>query len=310
MSTNYDGVPLVGNFLRLVIREQFDQKRSVAQRITRRLIARETDAEVDRRLNEELTKAGHELQNRLVGPLERLRLDPMVVDMRTSAERLTIRYRVAGDSQLAAHSPRPRAPTDSLMSIQMHQSSINNAIAQTGLSGKTWSLEKLAQQMGEIFGQPGWQLPDDVREEVADITIRFADTRPITVEMKDGRLRLTLRIAELSQPGRLQIKRFLVSSNYIPYADGLEAGLVRDGVVEIASRRDGLALRFIFAKVFVSRPSIPLISEAWLEDPRSEGLAVSQLDILDGWLAVAISPADSAMAAEVAQRARQLQLLR
>ncbi len=310
MSTNFDGLPVFGDFLRLVIREQFNQKRSVAQRITRRIIAKETDAELDRQLEEGLAKAQQELQSRLIGPLERLKLNPMVVDMSTSQERLTIRYRVAGETQLAAHSPRPRAPTDSLMSVQLHQSSINNSITQLGLNGRTWTLEELAQRIGEVFGQTGWELPLDVREEVAGITVRFAETRPATVEMEDGRLRLTLRIAELSQPGRLHIERFAVHSNYIPYAEGLNAGLIRDGVVEIVSNQgvgDRLTLRVIFAKIFVSHPEIPLISESWRNDDRSEGLAVSQLDILDGWLAVALSESDSALAVEVAARARELQ---
>jgi hypothetical protein len=69
-------------------------------------------------------------------------------------------------------------------------------------------------------------------------------------------------------------------------------------------------LRVIFAKVFVSNPQIPLISERWSTDSRSEGLAVSQVEIRDGWLAVAISKADSQLAAEVAARAQQLRLLK
>lgn len=305
MSTDFDGLPIFGDFVRLLVREQFDQKRGLAQRITRRLIANEADVELDRRLEENLATAEQQLQQRLVGPLEQLNLNPMVVAMHTSEKRLTIRYRVANEMQMAANTPRPRAPTDSLMSLQLHQSAINNAISQLGLSGRTWTLPELFQRLREVFKQSDWELPDDVPR---DITIRFANTRPATVEMAEGKLRLTLRIAELKQPGRLHIERFLVSSNYVPVAEGLSAELIRDGVVEIVSHRDRLALRLIFAKVFVSRPQIPLISETWRTDPRAEGLAVSQLDIRDGWLAVAISHADSAMAAEVASRARALKL--
>lgn len=305
MSTDFDGLPVIGDFVRLMVREQFDQKRGLAQRITRRLIASEADTELDRRLDEALSKAEVELKERLVGPLENLNLNPMVVSMNTTDKRLTIRYRVANPTQLAAYTPRPRAPTGSLMSMQINQSTINNAIAQIGLSGKNWTLAELYSRLGEVFQQNEWKLPDDIPD---DITVRFADHRPATVELKDGRLRLTLRIAELKQPGRLHIQRFLVSSNYIPVADGLEAELIRDGVVEIVSNRDRLPLRLIFAKVFVSRPEIPLISQSWQTDPRSEGLAVSQLDIRDGWLAVAISSADSDFAKQVAGRARALKM--
>jgi hypothetical protein len=185
--------------------------------------------------------------------------------------------------------------------MQLHQSSINNAIAQVGLSGKTWKIGELYAHLGNVFQQSDWTIPEDVPE---DITIRFADTRPATVEFQDGKLRLTLRIAELSQPSRnMKIQRFFVHSNYIPIASGLTAELVRDGVVEIVSSRNRLALRVIFAKVFVSKPQIPLTSKSWMEDERAQGLAVSQLDIRDGWLAVALADEDSQQAATVAARA-------
>jgi hypothetical protein len=303
MSTDYDGLPIVGDFARLLVREQFDQKRGLAQRISRRIIASETDAELDQQLQAGMAKAEKEIRERLVGPLEQLHLNPMVVSMNTTEERLSIRYRVANETQMAAYTPRPRAPTESLLSMQLHQSAINNAIDRIGLSGRIWTIAELYARIGEVFQQSDWVLPDDIPD---DITIKFADTRPATVELDEGRLRLTLRIAELNQPDRLHIERFIVSSSYIPAAEGLSAELIRDGVVEIVSSHDRLKLRIIFAKVFVSNPKIPLISERWVDDPRAEGLAVSQVEIRDGWLAVAVSQADSTLAAEVASRAQQL----
>ncbi|MFK7736745.1 MAG: hypothetical protein AB8B50_11980 [Pirellulaceae bacterium] len=304
MSTDYDALPVIGDFIRIIAREQFDQKRGIAKRITQRIIAQEADAELDRRLQEALSQASDKLENFIVGPLRQLNLNPLVASMATTDERLTVRYRVANESQLGAHTPRPRAPGDSLMSMQIHESGINNAIAQLGLSGKTWNITELYAHLGEVLQQSKWSLPKDVPN---DIHIRFADTRPATVEMHEGRLRLTLRIAELSQESsKLNIQRFLVHSNYIPVADTLNAELVRDGVVEIVSQRNRLALRVIFAKVFVSRPRIALISEQWQNDERAKNLAVSQLEINDGWLAVAIGEQGSGLAAEVAARAARL----
>ncbi len=310
MSTDFDSLPIIGDLARFLVREQFDQKRGIAKRITQRIIAREADAELDRRLEESLRQAEQELASRLVGPLERLNLNPLVVSMNTTAERLTIRYRVANEAQMAASSPRPRAPSDSLLSMQVHQSAINNTIAQIGLSGREWTLPELYERLGEAFQGSRWTLPEDMLNEVEEIRIRFADSRAATVELVDGKLRLTLRIAEFRQGDRFHIERFIVSSNYIPVAEGMTAELLRDGVVEIVCNHDRLKLRVIFAKIFVSNPQIPLISESWTTDPRSAGLAVSQVEIRDGWLAVAISQAESERAAEVTARAQQLRALR
>lgn len=306
MSTDFDGLPIIGDFVRLVVREQFDQKRGLAKRISQRIIAQETDQEIDKRLEEGLTRAEQELEQRITGPLHRLQLNPMVVAMQTTAERLAIRYRVASRQQMAAHTPRPRAPSDSLLSMQIHQSTLNNTIDSIGLGGKTWALQDLCHKLGEVFGMGDWKLPEDAPQ---DISIRFADSRPAYVEIQDGKLRLTLRIAELIRGTNEPIQRIIVTSSYVPLADGLTAELIRDGVVEInASRstptRHSVMARFIFAKVFVERPSIALISETWQNDPRAEGLAVSQLELRDNWLSVAISNSNSAHAEEVATRSR------
>jgi hypothetical protein len=308
MSTDFDRLPIIGDFLRVVIREQFDQQRGPAKRIMHRIIAEEADQEFDKQLQERLTKAQVELERRLIGPLEALNLNPMVVAMSTTEDRLLIRYRVANQAQMASHTARPRAPSDSLLSMQVHQSAVNNMIAQLGLSDRTWNLVELGERVASLLGKKDWQAPEDLPK---DVQIRFAPSRPISVEMIENQLVLTLRISELSQ-GKNKIERFIVRSNYVPVADGLRAGLVRDGVVSIDGPRlsigDRLPLRAIFAKVFVSRPEIPLTSDSLVNDPRAKGLAVTQIDVHDGWLAIAVAEGTSPLAAEVAERSAQYQL--
>ncbi len=195
MSTDLDRLPVVGDFFRAIVREQFEQQRGLAQRITKRIIAEETDQELDKQLKQKLTNAESQLQHTFIGPMERLGLNPIVVAMNTTEERLTIRYRVAGEGQMAAHTARPRAPGDALVSMQIHQSAINNAIGQLGLNDKTWTLPELCDKLADAFDQSPWELPEDAPK---DVTVRFAPSRPITVELKDGKLEMTLRIAELN----------------------------------------------------------------------------------------------------------------
>ncbi len=132
--------------------------------------------------------------------------------------------------------------------------------------------------------------------------------------MQDGRLNLTLRIKRLGNSEGLSLGPLIVTSNYIPLADGLNAELIRDGVVEIKTPRSMLfrhraIARTVFTKLFVERPSLALISEAWQTDPRAAGLAVSQLELRDNWLSVAISAVGSAHAEEVANRSREIKAL-
>jgi hypothetical protein len=310
MSTDLDRLPVVGDFFRALVREQFDQQRGVAQRIVRRLIAEETDEEIDKQLRTQMGNAESQLQHTFIGPLERLKLSPIVVSMNTTEERMTARYRVASTGQMAAHTARPRAPGDSLVSMQIHQSAINNALGQLGLSDRQWTLPELCDKLAEVFDQSPWPLPE---EAPRDVTVRFAPSRPVTVELQDGKVELTFRIAELHHPERnVRFQRFVIKVSYVPVASGMQASLVRDGVVSVDGPRLGFAekipLRGIFGTVFSGRTSVNLVHSQWQNDPRAEGLAVSQVEIRDGWLSIAVSDAASPHAARVAATAQERNL--
>jgi hypothetical protein len=310
MSTDFDGLPVLGDFARLIVREQFNQKRGLARRITDKIIANETDSEIDRKISESMKSAEKELNQRILGPLHRLTLDPMIVSMSTTQDRLAIRYRLASESQLAAYTPRPRAPSESLTSFQLHESVLNNTIEKLNLTGREWRLGGLYESLGQVF-HAQWTPPEDVPE---DIAIRFADHRPIAIIFDEGKVRLQLRIANFRRDSGLNIDNFTVTSTYVPVAEGLKAGLIRDpeGTIEIAGKNlplgDRLAARIIFSKVFVSHPELSLISRQWAEDPRAVGLGVSQLEVRDGWIAVAISESDSELATALAKRSKEMKV--
>ncbi len=99
--------------------------------------------------------------------------------------------------------------------MQIHQSAINNAIGQLGLNDKTWTLHELCDKLADAFDQSPWELPEDAPK---DATVRFAPSRPITVELKDGKLEMTLRIAELNHPERnMSFQRFVIRVSYVPW---------------------------------------------------------------------------------------------
>ena len=64
-----------------------------------------------------------------------------------SPARLTVRLRVASPNQLGGHTARPQAPSDSLGSVQVHESAINNALDQLHLASRTFTLPELYQHL-------------------------------------------------------------------------------------------------------------------------------------------------------------------
>jgi hypothetical protein len=298
--TSLDSLPVVNQFFRAIVAQQVEQQRGVAQQLAKRIVKNQVDQEFDNTLDAQISQAEDRLVEKVLDPLTKLNLSPLVVDLQTTEQRLLVRYRVAAQTQLAAHTPRPRAPSDSELSAQLHQSAINNTIAQVGLGERLWPLTELCEKMASLFGNDGLAVGNDIPDNVF---IRFAPYRPISVEFDRGKVWITLRIAELHQEGGIHLERFIVRTSYLADVNGLQAGLTHDGPISIDGYRLGIRervpIRLIFSKVFSKHNTIPVLAPKIAEDERLAGLAVSQLEFRDGWLALALSSEHSPHIANV-----------
>lgn len=296
--SKYDGWPLVGPLVRGMAESRFQEAKPVASRISRDQIQSEVTTQLQAQLGEKAERGSQRLDEFVFGPLGRLDLHPKIIDLQTTSTRLVARYRLAGDWQLASNTPRPRAWNDSWMSLQIHQSALNNTMEQLLPTGNAKTFGEFFDDTMELFGRDGATLPEDVP---ANALIEFAGTRPITVEMDNGKLVLTLRVVKLEQPGSAGLSRFIVRATYRPEIDGLKARLVRDGHLSVAgpgmSMRKRFPIRALFNKVLSESRSIPLTLPKLTDHPATQDLAISQLELRDGWLALAISPDVSARVA-------------
>ncbi|TWU51632.1 hypothetical protein [Rubripirellula reticaptiva] len=291
--SEYDSWPLVGSLVRAIAETRYDQSSPISNRIASNKIKIEVGSEVQTRLNEQVGSATEKLSTLVLGPLGKLHLDPQVIDMQTTNNRLLARYRLAGDWQLAAFTPRPRAPQSNLLSLQVHQSAINNTLEQLVPRDEPMEISQVVNRAANLFGQT-IAMPADMPEGV---TIQFARTRPITVEVEEGKLWVTMRIVRLNQGSRVDLTQFIVRASYVPQINGLEASLVRDGHLRISgpgmSMRERLPVRAIFNKVLAQSRPLPLTLPALTQHPSTKGLAVSQLELRGGWIAIALSEEDA-----------------
>ncbi|MFK8111633.1 MAG: hypothetical protein AB8B91_05510 [Rubripirellula sp.] len=289
IETEYDGWPLVGALVRSIASNRYQSVAGQSNRIANRKIEREVTTEIDQQLDTRVGEATTQLSQMILGPLGKLSLDPKVIDMQTTGERLLARYRLAGDWQLGAFTPRPRAPRSSLMSVQIHQSAINNTLEQLVPRDQPMLIQEMLAQGAKKFGQE-ITLPADVPD---DVSVQFAKTRPITVEIEDGMVWVTLRVMRLKRGERIDLTQFIVRASYKPEIDGVNAKLVRDGHLRISgpgmSMRERLPVRAIFNKVLSPNQAIALTLPKLTEHPIAADLAISQLELNAGWVALAVS---------------------
>ena len=71
-----------------------------------------------------------------------------------------------------------------------------------------------------LFGRSQGEAAGDLP---ADVEVQFAKTRPITIDIEEGLVRITLRIIYLTKKDRLRLSRFMVRANYRPQIDGMSA---------------------------------------------------------------------------------------
>ncbi len=291
VETGFDGVPLVGSLVRGIARSQHDEKQGEARLEVEQKVATRARAQFDAEIDPRLLKAAQAIQDKQVATLQRLGLELVPVGLSTTEERIIARVRLASPQQLGAHTPRPRAPSDSWASLQIHQSAINNGIESLDLDGRSFSIEELFAWVAKKLDQPDLANQDDLPE---DVYVTFADEDAIRVRCENGRAEVMFSFAELRQ-GRNRWHDFTVRSYYMPKQEGMTPRFVRDrGTIFLEGKslkgRPQITLRAIFSRVLSLNRDLNLIDESIANDPRLKGMQISQFVVDHGWIGLAYSP--------------------
>ena len=188
---------------------------------------------MDHEADTKLHKLEERFTNNILEPFGQLALSAEPVDMFTTADRAVMQLRLANLDQLAAHTPRPSAPADSVVSMQLHETALNNALAGLELEGRRFSLARVARFLAAKLGRD-----DEARRRTdlpARAKIEFAVHDAIHVSFIEDRLELVLNFRELGH-GRDKIQNFQVHAYYRPQLDGLAVMMVRDETLQFSGR--------------------------------------------------------------------------
>jgi hypothetical protein len=292
LATSFDSVPIMRSVVRNIAKNQHAEVAPDATReMLDRIIARSRQ-EVEDETAPRFAEVESKVREKFWDPLVRLGLEPKPLAMETSASAASLRMRLAADDQVSGHTPRPRSPAAAVLSLQLHESSFNNAVERLGVAGRTLPLEELVAMIRRKLGlEP--RRDDDLPEGV---TVRFAAAEPVRVTAEDGRLRIRVSIDRLESPRR-SWEGIVANVAYRPTVTGLQVFLERDGVVQLSGEnqrgRLEIALRAIFSKVFPKERSLAVLPDRVVANPRMQGLSVIEAAVSDGWFAVSLGPAEA-----------------
>jgi hypothetical protein len=302
VSSDFDWLPIVNNVVRNKAIDEYHQKRPRAKAEIECKVAGRVEQQLDERAGDAVNKVQSQMRDQVTGPLESAGVELTAIELSTTAQRVIARLRVAGAEQLGGHTPRPRAPADSLASVQVHESALTNAAVSLGLDGKRLTAPELQTLIREKFSRSNEPSPTLVEP---DTVFEFAEKDAVRFRVADQRLELILSLREVNHQ-HSPVQNFRVHAFYVPAISGLEAEFVRDGALGIEGRiRTGerAAMHAVFSKVLTEDRKLPIVRLNDPNDERLAGLMITQLVLEDGWIGLAIGPSS---AERTAQRTRML----
>jgi hypothetical protein len=301
VTTDFDWVPIVGSLARDRAVSQYHARRGQARAEVERKVSTQAVEQLDRETLDAVERIERQVRQRLTDRLAEAGIDLTPIQMTTTRQRMVGRFRVAGDDQLGSHTPRPRALSDSLASVQVHETALTNVAVTLSLDGRRYTAPELQQLFREKF--PRMATNGEVAEQ--DTVFHFAAKDAVKFRFEQGRMELALSLAAVEQDGRT-MHDVIVHAFYVPIVSGLEAELARDGTLGIEGRLssgDRARMHNVFNSVLAPERRLPILRLEQPSDPRLEGLMITQLVLEDGWLGLAIGPLQSQ---RVAERSRSL----
>ena len=288
IETNYDRIPLIGSFARALAQSRAEQQKYRTRQMMQQRVVQSAKRQLNTVVDHQLSQLVDKYETNILEPLVNLGLEPTPVTLQTTDRRIVARYRLAGQQQLAAWSARPLAFVDTLLSVQIHQSAINNLIEKLKLNGKRFDLEEIYRTIPQQLGFESAVVPDDLPENV---NVQFAAHEPVRFRFKNGRVRIAIRLASLTKGQRYRWRNLTVMGDYVPDTTTVNASLVREESIQLTGNSlnfsDQIVLRGIFSNVLSKKRRYTVMQDELAEDQRVKDLGIQEFVVEDGWIGIA-----------------------
>jgi hypothetical protein len=289
LESKFDTIPVVGRLARRIAEKKIQQKSPETDRMVKDRVASEASQKMQELVEIELTKMQQKCQANLLDPLVAMDLDPEPVQMETTDDQIVMRYRLAGRDQMAAFTSRPSDNGKSLLSLQVHQSTINNAISRAELAGRKFDIEGLSKQFYKSFGIGSENPP--ASEQKAEF--EFARFDPIRIELEKDRLFVTMNLKSLKIGDGKRFKKVKLRAAYSLQQNGLQVVFSQD---DEATRIQGHRLRFrdralvgtVHKILFKREYVVDAMQGSMVEKIGGDAIEISQLVLSDGWIALSV----------------------
>lgn len=311
MRGSFDRVPLIGRLTRMIAKQKVEESTPAANQLTRERVESGAKTRVEQEVNQLVGQLRRGMHKHVLSRLISMDLEPETVQLSTSQQRIVGRYRVAGRDQMAAFQPRPTDFESDLLTVQFHQSAINNLIDRFELNGKEFNAVTLGKHVAAITGIP-YQSPS----ANADARFKFAKYDAVRLEFEEGVASLTFNFRSFQIGKGRPWKNFAIKANFKPRYVGTQVVLELDNFFPIKSKSklgfgDHVAIRGAFKVILEEQYAFDLMPQTVQAKVPNLVFAIDRLSLADGWCGVAIENVANVVLqqppVETLRTARQLQ---
>ncbi len=234
--------------------------------------------------------------------------------MRSTASKILITALATARQELAAPSDPPAVGSESDLSIQLHQSAVNNSLVSM-LGGIKIDSSRLI----KMLEKRDIPVPDELRRQAeaearfrrGDVTesadeeveepwsLTFDTLQPATVTFSDGKAKIAIRGRKFQQGDQDINERLEIAATYRlrkSPTDALEARRIGEIDIRFVDSPGRLSTRQLAYKTFVKRKVSPLFQPTFSVEDLPEGeisdqlrsLKLDHVEATRGWLAIAL----------------------
>ncbi len=292
VESGLDNHPILGGLARKIAKNNLKRDASETDRMYKRTVESSAEEQMRTQVSEQLQMVRELAYTKLFQPLFGMDLEPEPKQLATTEDQMVVRYRIGGRDQMAANTARPLDSASSLMSFQLHQSAVNNAISRIGLNGNQFTVDELVEHLRGFVGAEDTAEPPAKSDQHAEIGFAYFD--PILVEFQEDQLRVTLNLRSLKIGERGKVwKNISLTAAYRFVRDGMKIQLQQnDDGTRIRGKRlrfgDKAAISTVMKVLFKKEYSVASLPEKIAQRIDTSQLEISQLSVSDGWLAVSV----------------------
>lgn len=183
-----------GPLIQMIAKQQIQEQRASSQAVARQRAEKRMSVRVDKRIDPRIEELNENYQTKIRTPLVQSGLFPRIWNLSSTAETIDWSILIGSLTQPAAMNPAPALEKPYDLTVQVHQSALNNAAA-LALSGRFLDEDEFVKDLQKQFPK----LPKflERKQEESPAQVSFVAKAPIDVLFVDNKIKVVIRLDDI-----------------------------------------------------------------------------------------------------------------